>query len=170
MSEENQSGLNYSPRSYHLVSGLEELTRDEFANQFGHDYLMQDQATAVSEKIARVKLNKNILKADLIGPEDQISVRVFNKTDYKAIIEDTTTYSATFSMRGNIITPVKGMFMLAITDNQVLSSLRFEETNCYYLVKYNIYDHEHYLYKAKYHLVNFFNEGGNDALVLDENR
>ncbi len=162
VSEENTYRLNNFPESYFLILGLEELTRYEFVNQFGFDYLMQDHTTAVSEKIARVIINTDILKADLIRPGDQLSVRVYDDISYNIIIDDTTSFSDTFSMRGSIETPVKGMFMLAITNNQALASLRFEETDSYYLLKYNIHDQEHYLFKTSYHLVNYFNEGGDD--------
>ncbi len=67
-------------------------------------------------------------------------------------------------MRGSIETPVDGMFILAITDNQALASLRFEETEFFYLLKHNIHDQEHYLFKNICHLVNYFNGYGNNIL------
>lgn len=166
--EKNINSLNSPPVSYTLILSLEELTRSEFADQFGINYLMQDHTTAVSEKIARVKINRDILKADLIQPEDKLLIRVSNDTNYKVIIDNTNLFSDTFSMRGRIETPVKGIFMLAITDNQTLVSLRFEETDLFYLIKYNIHDQEHYLFKTKYHLVNYFNEGGGDKIAYEE--
>lgn len=124
---------------------------------------MSDPVTAFAQRIGKITVDLAVLKPGSLKIGDRLLVEVFDKKLYAVRIKSTNDHKGSFhkgslSARGSVENLGLSVFIISITDNQVLATLRHAEKNILYAITYNNLSGQHYLYETPLDKVDNYQE------------
>lgn len=147
----NQAELQIEEKSaLPLIISMEEISRDAYLLRHDHKSLAGDPLTSKATRIAKIKLNRKIFKSSSIKSGDEISIKVFDGLEYKAIIDQVLITGNFRAITGKIEKTELAYLNLSITENLLLASMDIVEVNMSYLLRYNHQSANYYLFAAPY--------------------
>lgn len=129
----------------YLFSEFEEISRDQYINDYGERSLTEHPITAIAKRIGRVDFNQAALSPGFLKTGDKLRLSLFGETVYYVSI-DSVTKGVYSSFTGYIVGSETGHFMLTASDNKVLATLEMYSDNAIYLIRYNAVSARHYIY------------------------
>jgi len=147
----NQAQPEPSPQAkdpYTLFLSIEQVSINNYLNQYGQNSLAGDPVSAAAINIAAVTLNQVVFEENVLKAGDRLLAELTGRNSENAIIEAVTSSGSSQTLRGKISGKPGSSLTLSVTGAEALITLRLPEQNRLYLVKFNQQGGRHYLFEA----------------------
>ncbi len=131
-----------------ILVTFQEISVPSYQKLYGQQHFMSDQVVSISERIARIKINSDLFNQERIKVGDRLWLDVFDDKKIVLSVKNIIQSSDSLTISGVVESTNSSFMALSITDNQVLASIKINDSNIFYLIKYNPISSEHYLYRS----------------------